>query len=180
MAINFLEQLVAEWYEYQGYFVRRNAKVGKRPEGGYECELDVVAFHPGTKHLIHIEPSTDASSWEVRENRYRKKFDAGRKYIPALFDGLLPEPVKIEQIALFVFSSKRMERPLGHGRTLHISSLLKTIVSQLSTVSMLKGQVPEQFAILRTLQFVAEYRRVLFGRDVTALDSPEDQMLGEI
>ena len=46
MASNFLEELTAEWYEFNGYFVRRNVNVGKRPEGGYECELDVVAFHP--------------------------------------------------------------------------------------------------------------------------------------
>ena len=26
--MNFLEELVAEWYEYQGYFVRRNVLVG--------------------------------------------------------------------------------------------------------------------------------------------------------
>ncbi len=36
---NFLEQLVAEWYEHQGYFVRRNVQVGKRTKGGYEGEL---------------------------------------------------------------------------------------------------------------------------------------------
>ena len=41
---NFLEQLVREWYEYQGYFVRQNVNVGKRAKGGYECELDIVAF----------------------------------------------------------------------------------------------------------------------------------------
>ena len=46
MAANYLEQLVAEWLEYQGYFVRRNVLVGKRAAGGYECELDVVAFNP--------------------------------------------------------------------------------------------------------------------------------------
>jgi hypothetical protein len=39
MSVNFLEQLVAEWYEYQGYFVRCDVYVGKRPTGGYECEL---------------------------------------------------------------------------------------------------------------------------------------------
>ena len=44
MAINFLEQLIAEWYEYRGYFVRRNVLVGRRLKGGYECELDIVAF----------------------------------------------------------------------------------------------------------------------------------------
>jgi len=53
--MNHLEQLVAEWYEYQGYFVRRNVHVGKRSNGGWECELDVVAFNPSEKHLVHIE-----------------------------------------------------------------------------------------------------------------------------
>ena len=36
MASNFLEELVAEWYEYKGYFVRRNVRVGPRAKGGYE------------------------------------------------------------------------------------------------------------------------------------------------
>lgn len=49
--MNYLEQLISEWYEYQGYFVRRNVLVGKRSDGGWECELDVVAFHPTKKHL---------------------------------------------------------------------------------------------------------------------------------
>src|SRR5690554_419807 len=42
--MNHLEQLVAEWYEYRGYFVRRNIQVGPRANGGYECELDAVLF----------------------------------------------------------------------------------------------------------------------------------------
>jgi hypothetical protein len=88
MAANYLEQLIAEWYEHQGFFVRRNVLAGKRLKGGHECELDVVAFHPHKKLLVHIEPSMDASSWDERERRYKKKFDAGRKYIPHLFQGL--------------------------------------------------------------------------------------------
>lgn len=76
--MNHLEQLVAEWYEYRGYFVRRNVQVGPRTKGGYECELDVVAFHPAQNHLVHIEPSMDADSWTKREKRYAKKFSAGR------------------------------------------------------------------------------------------------------
>jgi len=85
---NYLEELTREWYEYQGYFVRQNVMVGKRPKGGYECELDVVAFHPVRKHLVHIEPSMDADSWAVREIRYKRKFNAGKKYIPTLFEGI--------------------------------------------------------------------------------------------
>ena len=46
---NYLEDLVAEWYEYNGYFVKRNVWVGKLPAGGYECELDIIAFNPEKK-----------------------------------------------------------------------------------------------------------------------------------
>ncbi len=67
MGHNHLEQLVAEWYEFQGYFVRKNINVGKRLRGGYECELDIVAFHPKTKKLVQVETSMDADSWDKRE-----------------------------------------------------------------------------------------------------------------
>ena len=162
MAINFLEQLVAEWYEYKEYFVRRNIRVGKRLAGGYECELDVVAFHPTTKHLVHLEPSTDASSWSEREKRYKKKFGAGRKYIPKMFPGLLPQGAEPEQIAIFVFASKNEDRTLAGGRVVHISAFLEPIIAEFSSFSMMKKQVSEQFTTLRTLQFATEYRESLF------------------
>jgi hypothetical protein len=164
MVINFLEQLVAEWYEYQGYFIRRNVHVGKRPGGGYECELDVVAFHPETKHLLHIEPSTDADSWDKREKRYKKKFEAGRKYIPQMFPGLLSSDAVPEQIALLVFAPRNANGLLAGGRVMHVSAFLERVISEFSKFSMLRGQVPEQFIILRTLQFVSEYRKTLFNQ----------------
>lgn len=95
MAGNFLEQLVAEWYEYQGYFVRRNVRVGKWTKGGYEGELDVVAFHPETKRLVHVESSMDADSWGKRKQRFTKKFEAGKKYIRPLTT-LLAQSVKLQ------------------------------------------------------------------------------------
>ena len=102
--MNHLEQIVGEGYEYSGYFVRRNVLVGKRAKGGYEGELDVVAFHPASKHLVHIEPSLDADTWKRREERFARKFRLGRKYIPEMFSGV-GIPVEIDQIALFVFAS---------------------------------------------------------------------------
>lgn len=68
MPINFLEQLVAEWYEYRGFFVRRNVNVGKRTAGGHEGELDVVAFHPVEKLLVQIETSRVASRSDLMVN----------------------------------------------------------------------------------------------------------------
>lgn len=156
MANNYLEQLAAEWYEYQGYFIRRNVWVGKRAAGGYECELDVVGFHPGTRHLIHIEPTMDASSWAEREQRYKKKFSAGRCYIPDLFSGL-DLPKDVEQVALVVFGSTAKRKTLGGGKIVHISDFLEEIYTKIREKDIFGSTVPEQYAILRSFQFTAQY-----------------------
>lgn len=160
--MNHLEQLVGEWYEYQGYFVRRNVWVGALAHGGYECELDVIAFNPKKKHLVHIEPSRDAFSWRKREERYRKKFAAGKKYIPKLFKGF-DLPRKIEQIAILRAASKQNHKSLGGGRILLIKDLLIEIMLELKTKRVGKEAVPEQWPLLRTLQFVAEYRKEILS-----------------
>lgn len=158
---NFLEQLTCEWYEYEGYFVRRNIRVGKRSKGGHECELDVVAFHPKTRHLVHIEPSMDADSWATRETRYKKKFDAGRKHIPALFDGIqLPD--EIEHVELLVFASTSNRKMLAGGRILMFDQFLAQILNRVGKESIAKSAVPEQFALLRTLQFVSHFKETAF------------------
>jgi len=161
MANNFLEQLVAEWYEYRGYFVRRNIAVGKRTKGGYECELDIVALDPVRRHLVHIEPSMDAESWEKRERRFKTKFDAGRKYIPGLFPGF-DLPNEIEQIAILALASKTNHPTLGGAKVLIVSDLLREIMEDLSEKKLASSTVPEHHALLRTLQFVVEYRKKVF------------------
>jgi hypothetical protein len=160
MKINFLEQLISEWYEYKGYFVKRNIHVEKRQRGGYECELDVVAFNPKTNHLVHVEPSMDADSWEKREKRYKKKFELGRKYIPQLFQGI-NLPSDIEQIALLVFASKKMNISLGGGKIMIADELLRTILEDLRTKTLESHAIPEQYPILRTLQFCVQYKHII-------------------
>ena len=162
MTSNFLEELVAEWYEFQGYFIRRNVWVGKRPKGGYECELDIVAFHPEEKRLVQIEPSMAAISWAKREQQFQKKFRAGRKYIPKLFKGC-ELPQEIEQIALLCFASKKSRSVLAGGRIMLVSELLEEIFARLRSESIYKSAISEQHPILRSLQFVAEYRNVVFN-----------------
>jgi hypothetical protein len=159
--MNYLEELVSEWYEFNGYFVRRNVRVGRRSKGGYEGELDVVAFHPETRHLVHIEPSMDADSWANREERFRRKFAAGRKHIPALFAGL-NVPHDIEQIAVLEFASKQRRSMLGGAKLVLVSDLLVEILSSLRARRVASNAVPEDKPILRTLQFVAEHKDVAF------------------
>lgn len=157
--MNHLEQLTAEWYEYSGYFVRRNIRVGKRPNGGYDCELDVVAFHPGTKHLIHIEPSMDAHPWAKREERYEKKFAAGRKHIPNLFRGI-EIPADIEQVAIFGFGGRGPSPTVAGGRVMLVQDLLHEITVMLRTKKIEREAVPEQFPLLRTVQLMCQHHNI--------------------
>jgi hypothetical protein len=158
MPINFLEQLAAEWYEFNGYFVRRNILVGKLAAGGHECEIDIVAFHPEKKHLIQVEPSMDANSWSDREIRFKKKFEAGQKYIPSLFSGF-DLPKKIDQVALFGFAGKKHPEKVGGGRVVVTQELIPEILNKLKDFNEENKSIPEQYIILRTLQLVVTNSR---------------------
>lgn len=82
--MNFWEELAAEWYMYQGYFTRTNVKFSRRRNGGYEGEIDVLALDVAQNHLIHIECSTDASPWDQRISRMKRKFDSAMPHYTAL------------------------------------------------------------------------------------------------
>lgn len=100
--MSHLENLLAEFYDWSGYLVKRNLKIGRLKHGGWEMELDIIAFHPQTKHLVHIEPSIDAHSWSTRESRFQKKFKSGGKYMfESVFPRLDPE-TPVQRLAVLV------------------------------------------------------------------------------
>lgn len=53
--------------------------VRARAKGGFAGEIDVVAIHLATNHLLHAECSLDALSAEKREERFAAKFERGRR-----------------------------------------------------------------------------------------------------
>jgi hypothetical protein len=159
---NHLEDLVAEWLEYNGYFVRKSVLVGPRPNGGFEGELDVVAVHPTTKHLLHVECSLDAHPWPKREERFSNKFARGRKYVRALLNGFEfdHEP---DQVALLQMAGNRAH--VGGGRIVGVADFVSEVLSTLSTKSPIKMAVPSTFPLLRTMQLAAQpQKRASTGR----------------
>jgi len=165
MQNNFLEELVAEWLEYNRYFVKRNERVGPLPKGGYKGELDVVAFNPETKHLIHVEPTTDTYvvkpttdtvSRARRERKFKKKFELGDEYIKGLFEGLTV-PTEIEKKALFAYGSNKKQEKIGGGQVVLAKNYILDILRELKKPSSLSRTVPEKYPILRVLQMVAYY-----------------------
>ena len=154
-SMDYLQRLSAEWYEYQGYFVHTDLWVGLESDGSYECELDVVAFHPLRRHLVHLEPSFDLLTWQERERQFEPKFAAGRKYLHRLFG--TEEQVHLEQIALIV-ADEETPRTIAGARLLRLSDFIASMLEALSTFDMAEAVVPEQWPLIRTLQFVAAYR----------------------
>lgn len=155
--MNHLEQLVSEWLQYNGYFVRVSVPVGPRPNGGFEGELDVVGVHLARGHLIHVECSLDALSQEKREARFAMKFERGRRFIRDVFFGV-PLPDIVEQVAVLQFASSR-HSALGGARLLIVRDLIHEIFEGLKGTSPQSKAVPSNLPLLRTLQLAAHANR---------------------
>ena len=153
--MNHLEQLVAEWLQYNRYFVRTSVLVGPRPRGGFQGELDVVGIHLGRNHLIHVECSLDADSIATREKRFGDKFARGRKFITEVFAGLPVDAAKLDPVAVLQFPNKGLSQ-LGGGRLLHTRDLVHEIFEGLAGKSPASGAVPANLPLLRTLQLAAD------------------------
>jgi hypothetical protein len=155
-----LETLIAEYLDWQGFLVMRNKKVGRLKHGGWEMELDIVGYHPKSGDLVHYEPSIDAIGWAKREARYKKKFEAGHKYIFTEIFTWLDSSTKIKQFAVFV-DHPRNRHEIAGGTILSIDELMSEIRTKVVEWGLMsKRAISEQYPLLRTLQLshVGYYR----------------------
>src|SRR3546814_861664 len=90
----------------------------------------------------------DANTWATREARYTKKFEAGRKYIPGIFNGITL-PTNIEQIALLGFASNANVKTLAGGRIMTSADLLADITAEIGKMRIAQAAIPEQYPLLR-------------------------------
>jgi hypothetical protein len=143
--------------EYRGYFVRRNVKVGRLSHGGWEGELDIVAYQPRENHLLHVEPSIDAHPWAKRQARFEKKFKAGQKYIKGeLFPWLGPDVIP-EQWAVIVGGDKT-HQVIGGGKVVPVRKMIQRITNFVRTLGAPeRNAIPEIYPLLRTVQFVIRW-----------------------
>jgi len=147
--MNHLEQLVAEWLQYNGYFVRVSVQVGACKQGGFEGELDVIGVNIVRNHLIHVECSLDTSSWSKRQASFNKRFECGRKFIKDTFKGLqLPE--NLEQVLVLQFASGAI-RLVGGLRLVLVREFIHEVYAGLKGTSPQSGAVPSSLPLLRTL-----------------------------
>ena len=147
-----LETLIVEYLDWQGYLVRRNMKVGRLKHGGWEMELDVIGFNPHTNDLVHYEPSVDAHSWDLRESRYAKKFEAARRMIFSEVFSWLPPTTPLRQIAVFP-SHPRGRDSIAGGTILSIDELLDEIRTRVMKCGVARSSaISENYPLLRVMQ----------------------------
>jgi hypothetical protein len=152
--VNHLEDLTAEWLNYNGYFTRSAVRVGRRSKGGWLGELDVVGFHAATQHFVHVECSMDALTWPRREEVFKKKLGHGRRYARKLFSDMnLPSVLDQVVILGFAGTSKNAakHRDLGGGRLVTGQELTAEIMTSLPP-TLVRAAVHENLPLLRTLQ----------------------------
>lgn len=156
--MNFLESLVAEWYEFSGYFVRSNSRTRKRLKGGWDVELDVLAFSPSDQRLVHIETSGDANSWQKRKDRFlKKKFILSRKEYELLIGSNINT---IEKIAIVGWSTTKSNLNWGNNiKVVLIPQLLEEITTKLKEISPIKQVVPESLPLLRAMQMALAFEK---------------------
>jgi hypothetical protein len=152
--MSHLEELLAEYYQWLGYVMKCNALVGKLDRGGWTMELDVVAFDPQGKTVLHLEPSLDAHPWVKREERFGKKFEAGRKYILKELFPWLPPETPITQRAILV-SAGENRRILAGAEVQTVDEVIGEIKKQISCRGVAsRAAISEHYPLLRTIQLV--------------------------
>lgn len=157
--MNYLEQLIAEWNEFSGYFVRTNPRARKRTKGGWDIELDVLAYDPREQILLHIESSGDADAWAERKSRFlRKKFILSHSEYETIVGTQVKE---IRKIAL-VGWSESTKTDLNWGSNIEvilIPNFIQEIIDSLKKKDFMKEAVPEGFPLLRTIQLIIAFNK---------------------
>ncbi len=156
-----LEDLIAEHLDWQGYVVKQNINVGKRAKGGWDMELDIIAYRHADHSLLHMEPSLDADPWAKREKRFAKKFDAGRRLIFTEVFPWLEPTTPIQQVA--ILPSRGQRDTLVGAKLVTVDEYVATIRAAIAEgPPARRGAVPEQYPLLRTVQFLVKgYQRAL-------------------
>lgn len=154
--MNFLESLAAEWYAIQGYFVRTNIKANPRKKGGYDNEIDVLAFLPATGKLVHLEASWDALSWEKREQRYlSKKFVFSPEQYADII-GTVPDNIQKRAI---IGTSKSQPKEIW-GEDIEVTTVpnfVAQIAKEMKKRHPMRDVIPETYTCLRSFQFALAY-----------------------
>ena len=158
--LNFLEQIVAEWFNLKGYFVKTNLRFGRiRRGGGYKGEMDVIAFHPQTRELVHVEVSTSAAKWENICKTIRRKFESAEQHYDEMFQFPRHSTRRIAIGGFGYVAPAWVKERLGEsGVTLEsVPEFFRKVTANIQDRPVAKSAIPETLPLLRAIQFVLHF-----------------------
>jgi hypothetical protein len=125
--------------------------------GGWDAELDILAYDPNSGALLHVETSGDANSWAERKDRFlTKKFMLERREYEEILGCRISN---IKKIAVVGYS-RSTKIDLDWGKDIEvvlIPELMRQIAEKLRSQKPMQEAVPEGFPILRAVQTVLAY-----------------------
>ncbi len=148
MSFNVLEELVREYYEYKGYFIKSNVRFNKLQTGGYKGEIDILAYNPEVEEMLHIECSMDAKSKEDESKMAEKKFPVDLDY-KKLFPFKFKE---VRKIYILGQSKEQSEIKMLEGiEVKNLGPFIREVYEEIEK-DIFKKIVPEAYPLLRTMQ----------------------------
>lgn len=155
---NFIKDLVCEYYEFVGFFIRRNIPIGSsRIEG--QTTIDVLAYHYSEHILFHIEKMLDGNSWDEKIVLMSDKFGMGELYYSNYVNvnNLQIQRVTITGInEIDLEKAKKFERETN-SKLLNIKEFMKHIKAELQKYDPFTQVIPESFPLLRAIQLALTF-----------------------
>ena len=120
------------------------------------CPLPPLHAKPHSAPHQAVGPSDDRSSRGASLREYPDdETTVDRRH--ALLKGF-DVPEHIQQIAVFFFASNARRKAIGGGKIVLVGDILAEMVEDLGKNKIAAHAVPETFPLLRTVQFVTEFR----------------------
>ncbi len=149
---NFLEELVAEWYEYNGHFVRRNVWYGNGPKGGRKGDMDVLAFNPKRKVFVHVEADGSSDKLSIVLKRLGNKFGTATSHYAQFVRGFKVEKAAVVTAVAAIKKNCKLPKNMNAVTIMTCSELTVKIIKVLKGKNPNNAVIPESWPLLRAIQ----------------------------
>lgn len=159
--MTWLEQLVREFYEVQGYWVRTNVRFEPTGHGGYAGEADILAWDSESSVLLHVETTLATTAWSDRSKRIEKQFTKAAQHYEEMFPLPRGRIIRVEKVAILRISrnSKGMKQGIPGAKLVPLGEFMCQVADLVTARFRGNRSPPEQYPLLRTIYFLKKAER---------------------
>lgn len=150
----FLLQLACEYYQFMGFFIRRNLKFGEFKLSENSGEIELLAYNYKENILFHFETAQEVGTWDNKIAKLTKKFNEAELYYS---DYVNTTDIQIQRVSVIgtgegsIENIKQFEKKT-RSKLLNIKEFLKHIKVEVMKHDPYKELMPEGYPLLRAIQ----------------------------